>query len=81
MEEFREANLRSLLKQLRTDIAMAVDDSFPLVHGLADKNIITDQLQKVSEPAPYALRRLKMLKKSCFFFTGHTGEGEQGRDP
>uniref|UniRef100_H3DCS2 Autoimmune regulator n=1 Tax=Tetraodon nigroviridis TaxID=99883 RepID=H3DCS2_TETNG len=41
-----ETNLRSLLKHLRTDIAMAVDDSFPLVYGLADKNIITDQLQK-----------------------------------
>ncbi|CAG07656.1 unnamed protein product, partial [Tetraodon nigroviridis] len=46
MEEFGETNLRSLLKHLRTDIAMAVDDSFPLVYGLADKNIITDQLQK-----------------------------------
>lgn len=52
MEEFREANLRSLLKQLRTDIAMAVDDSFPLVYGLADRNIITDQLQKVSDHEP-----------------------------
>ncbi|TNM97705.1 hypothetical protein fugu_013951 [Takifugu bimaculatus] len=46
MEDFRDTNLRSLLRQLRTDIAMAVDDSFPLVFGLADKNIITDQLQK-----------------------------------
>lgn len=51
MEEFKEANLRSLLKQLRTDIAMAVDDSFPLVNGLADRNIIPDELQKVSDPA------------------------------
>lgn len=56
MEEFREANLRSLLKQLRTDIAMAIDDSFPLVHGLADKNIITYQLQKVSDPAPSGVK-------------------------
>lgn len=31
---------------------MAVDDSFPLVFGLADKNIITDQLQKVNNAAP-----------------------------
>ncbi|XP_051261537.1 autoimmune regulator isoform X2 [Dicentrarchus labrax] len=46
VESFRDTNLRSLLKELRTDIAMAVDDSFPLVYGLADKNIITDQLLK-----------------------------------
>lgn len=52
MEDFRDTNLRSLLRQLRTDIAMAVDDSFPLVFGLADKNIITDQLQKVNNSAP-----------------------------
>ncbi|XP_062284182.1 autoimmune regulator [Scomber scombrus] len=46
VEAFRDTNLRSLLKELRTDIAMAVDDPFPLVFGLADKNIITDQLLK-----------------------------------
>lgn len=44
---FKDTNLRSLLKELRTDIAMAVDDSFPLVYGLADKSIITEQLLKV----------------------------------
>lgn len=47
VEAFRDTNLRSLLRELRTDIAMAVDDAFPLVYGLADKNIITDQLLKV----------------------------------
>lgn len=47
VEALRDTNLRSLLKELRTDIAMAVDDPFPLVYGLADKNIITDQLLKV----------------------------------
>lgn len=46
-EVFKDTNLRSLLKELRTDIAMAVDDSFPLVYGLADKSIITEQLLKV----------------------------------
>ncbi|XP_042284140.1 autoimmune regulator [Thunnus maccoyii] len=46
VEAFRDTNLRSLLKELRTDIAMAVDDPFPLVYGLADKNIITEQLLK-----------------------------------
>lgn len=83
MEEFREANLRSLLKQLRTDIAMAVDDSFPLVHGLADKNIITDQLQKVGEPAPGGVQGLWTEKKGWrrAVFTGDTGEREQRRDP
>ncbi|PWA25318.1 hypothetical protein CCH79_00005295, partial [Gambusia affinis] len=43
VEVFRDANLRSLLRELRTDIAMAVDDPFPVVYGLADKNIITEQ--------------------------------------
>ncbi|XP_054452697.1 autoimmune regulator [Anoplopoma fimbria] len=43
---FRDTNLRSLLREMRTDIAMAVDDPFPLVYGLVDKNIITDQLLK-----------------------------------
>ncbi|XP_074545206.1 autoimmune regulator [Halichoeres trimaculatus] len=46
VEAFRDTNLRSLLRELRTDIAMAVDDPFPLVFGLADKNIISDQLLK-----------------------------------
>ncbi|KAG7526907.1 autoimmune regulator [Solea senegalensis] len=46
VEAFRDKNLRSLLRELRTDIAMAVDDPFPLVYGLADKNIITDQMLK-----------------------------------
>ncbi|TKS79835.1 Ras-related protein [Collichthys lucidus] len=46
VEALKDTNLRSLLRELRTDIAMAVDDPFPLVYGLADKNIITDQLLK-----------------------------------
>ncbi|XP_069543664.1 autoimmune regulator [Brachyistius frenatus] len=46
VEVFRDTNLRSLLRELRTDIAMAVDDPFPLIYGLADKNIITEQLLK-----------------------------------
>lgn len=49
VEALKDTNLRSLLRELRTDIAMAVDDPFPLVYGLADKNIITDQLLKVSK--------------------------------
>lgn len=47
VEAFRDTNLRSLLRELRTDIAMAVDDPFPLVYGLSDRNIITEQLLKV----------------------------------
>nr|XP_019959496.1 PREDICTED: autoimmune regulator isoform X1 [Paralichthys olivaceus] len=46
VEALRDTNLRSLLRESRTDIAMAVDDPFPLVYGLADKNIITDQMLK-----------------------------------
>ncbi|XP_034038510.1 autoimmune regulator [Thalassophryne amazonica] len=38
--------LRATLREMRTDIAMAVNDPFPLVYGLADKNIITEQLLK-----------------------------------
>lgn len=68
MDEFRDINLRSLLRQLRTDIAMAVDDSFPLVHGLADKNIITDQLQKVNNPSPSGAYG-DVSYKIAFFFT------------
>ncbi|KAG7264365.1 hypothetical protein CRUP_028941 [Coryphaenoides rupestris] len=41
------ADLRSRLRELRTDIAMAVDDPFPLVHGLADRSIITRRLLKL----------------------------------
>ncbi|XP_041849300.1 autoimmune regulator [Melanotaenia boesemani] len=46
VEAQRDTNLRCLLRELRTDIAMAVNDPFPLVFGLADKNIITEQLLK-----------------------------------
>ncbi|XP_061879346.1 autoimmune regulator [Entelurus aequoreus] len=46
VEALKDTKLGSLLKGLRTDIAMAVDDTFPLVHGLADKNIISEQLLK-----------------------------------
>ncbi|CAL8366741.1 unnamed protein product [Boreogadus saida] len=45
-EIYGTTDLRTRLRELRTDIAMAVDDPFPLVHGLADRNIITDQLLK-----------------------------------
>lgn len=48
VEVFKDTNFRSLLKEFRTDIAMSVDDPFPLVYGLADKNVITDQQLKVS---------------------------------
>ncbi|XP_061695595.1 autoimmune regulator [Syngnathoides biaculeatus] len=46
VEALPDPKLDSLLKGLRTEIAMAVDDTFPLVHGLADKNIITEQMLK-----------------------------------
>uniref|UniRef100_A0A8C5AX88 Autoimmune regulator n=1 Tax=Gadus morhua TaxID=8049 RepID=A0A8C5AX88_GADMO len=46
VEIYGTTDLRTRLRELRTDIAMAVDDPFPLVHGLADRNIITDQLLK-----------------------------------
>ncbi|XP_068197068.1 autoimmune regulator [Antennarius striatus] len=46
MDACRMMNLCSLLRELRTDIAMTIHDSFPLLYGLADKNIITDQILK-----------------------------------
>nr|XP_023678034.1 autoimmune regulator isoform X1 [Paramormyrops kingsleyae]XP_023678035.1 autoimmune regulator isoform X1 [Paramormyrops kingsleyae] len=43
MEVTREADPRSRLRASRTEIAMAIDDPFPLLYGLADHDIITDQ--------------------------------------
>ena len=48
VEALVEPDLRSQLREFRTDIAMAIDDAFPLVHGLVDRNIISDQLLQVS---------------------------------
>ncbi|NXJ39701.1 AIRE regulator, partial [Ciconia maguari] len=42
-----EGDLRHLLKLHRTEIAMAVDDVFPLLHGLADHDIIPEHVFKV----------------------------------
>uniref|UniRef100_A0A8C7A4W5 HSR domain-containing protein n=1 Tax=Nothoprocta perdicaria TaxID=30464 RepID=A0A8C7A4W5_NOTPE len=41
-----DGDLRHLLKLHRTEIAMAVDDVFPLLHGLADHNVITDRTER-----------------------------------
>lgn len=64
----RDTNLRSLLRDLRTDIAMAVGDPFPLVYGLADKNIISDQLLKVSRSETNDLWLKMSLVFSLFAF-------------
>ncbi|KAM9002846.1 autoimmune regulator [Sarcophilus harrisii] len=37
-----ETDVRQLLKLYRTEISMAVDDTFPLLHGLADHDVITE---------------------------------------
>lgn len=42
-----EGELRHLLKLHRTEIAMAVDDVFPLLHGLADHDVVPEHLFKV----------------------------------
>ncbi|XP_055084576.1 autoimmune regulator [Periophthalmus magnuspinnatus] len=47
-QPYSRTNLRCLLRESRTDISMAVDDPFPLVYGLADKNIISDLQLKES---------------------------------
>ncbi|NXC98969.1 AIRE regulator, partial [Certhia familiaris] len=41
-----DGDLRSLLKLHRTEIAMAVDDVFPLLHGLADHDVVPDHIFK-----------------------------------
>uniref|UniRef100_A0A8C4XTN3 Autoimmune regulator n=1 Tax=Falco tinnunculus TaxID=100819 RepID=A0A8C4XTN3_FALTI len=41
-----EGDLRHLLKLHRTEIAMAVDDVFPLLHGLADHNVVPEHIFK-----------------------------------
>ncbi|NWS44846.1 AIRE regulator, partial [Probosciger aterrimus] len=39
-------DLRRLLKLHRTEIAMAVDDIFPLLHGLADHDVVPEHIFK-----------------------------------
>ncbi|NXG73074.1 AIRE regulator, partial [Baryphthengus martii] len=41
-----EGDLRHLLKLHRTEIAMAVDDVFPLLHGLVDHDVVPEQVFK-----------------------------------
>ncbi|NWV94738.1 AIRE regulator, partial [Machaerirhynchus nigripectus] len=41
-----DRDLRHLLKLHRTEIAMAVDDVFPLLHGLADHDVVPDHIFK-----------------------------------
>lgn len=70
-EVFGDSSPRSLLRELRTDIAMAVDDSFPLVYGLADKNIITGQLLKVCDSAKKK-KQITIGTLNRFFFFRQT---------
>uniref|UniRef100_A0A8C3SFF5 Autoimmune regulator n=1 Tax=Chelydra serpentina TaxID=8475 RepID=A0A8C3SFF5_CHESE len=39
-------DLWQLLKLYRTEISMAVDDVFPLLHGLADHDVVTEEMFK-----------------------------------
>ncbi|NXN91944.1 AIRE regulator, partial [Rhinopomastus cyanomelas] len=41
-----DRDLRHLLKLHRTEIAMAVDDVFPLLHGLADHDVVPEHVFK-----------------------------------
>uniref|UniRef100_A0A8D2Q5J8 Autoimmune regulator n=1 Tax=Varanus komodoensis TaxID=61221 RepID=A0A8D2Q5J8_VARKO len=41
-----DGDLRKLLKLYRTEISMAVDDVFPLLHGLADHEVVTEEMFK-----------------------------------
>lgn len=64
-----DTNLRSLLRELRTDIAMAVDDPFPLLYGLVDKNILTDQLFKVRTNMKTFIRFIFLFRGMSAVFT------------
>ncbi|XP_055058338.2 autoimmune regulator [Misgurnus anguillicaudatus] len=43
VEGYGESDLRFQLRAYRTEIAMAIHDPFPLLYGLADHNIISEQ--------------------------------------
>ncbi|XP_016120559.1 autoimmune regulator-like, partial [Sinocyclocheilus grahami] len=44
VEGYGESDLRSQLRAYRTEIAMAIHDPFPLLYGLADHDIISEQI-------------------------------------
>ncbi|XP_058601299.1 autoimmune regulator [Onychostoma macrolepis] len=44
VEGYGESDLRSQLRACRTEIAMAIHDPFPLLYGLADHDIISEQI-------------------------------------
>ncbi|XP_064869966.1 autoimmune regulator [Oncorhynchus nerka] len=46
VEAFEDPDPRSQLKEFRTDISMVIDDPFPLLYGLVDRSIISDQILK-----------------------------------
>lgn len=48
VEGYRESDLRSQLRACRTEIAMAIHDPFPLLYGLADHDIISEQILMVN---------------------------------
>lgn len=50
-----DAVLRRLLRMYRTEIAMAVDSAFPLLHALADHDVVPeDKFQVGPDQAPDA---------------------------
>uniref|UniRef100_A0A672SST0 Autoimmune regulator-like n=1 Tax=Sinocyclocheilus grahami TaxID=75366 RepID=A0A672SST0_SINGR len=44
VEGYGESDLRSQLRACRTEIAMAIHDPFPLLYGLADHDVISEQI-------------------------------------
>uniref|UniRef100_H3A728 Autoimmune regulator n=1 Tax=Latimeria chalumnae TaxID=7897 RepID=H3A728_LATCH len=41
-----DADFRQILKMNRTEISMAVDDTFPFLHGLLDHDVVTEEMFK-----------------------------------
>jgi hypothetical protein len=50
-----DATLRRLLRLHRTEIAVAVDSAFPLLHALADHDVVPEDKFQVG-PAPPTLQ-------------------------
>lgn len=48
--------LRHLLRRHRTEIAMAVDSAFPLLHALADHDVVPDDKLQVDPEGPRGVR-------------------------
>lgn len=74
-----DAILRRLLRLHRTEIAVAVDSAFPLLHALADHDVVPeDKFQVGPNPGPQCS---PALPKPCRPARGSVWEDELQMDP